>query len=88
MIFCFDQMFFKTLRISFFAGNFQFVPPPSSVGAFFCNPQTNVPYFYIMIYDVMTRALYLGRAHITYWGAQTENIHFAFFCYVTLFVVQ
>ena len=32
-------------------------PPPSLVGAYYLHPQTHEPYFYIMIYYVMTRAL-------------------------------
>ena len=32
-------------------------PPPSLEGAYYLHPQTHVPYFYIMIYNVMERAL-------------------------------
>ena len=38
--------------------SFPFVTPPSSLmGAYLLHPQTHVPYFYMMIYYVMPRAL-------------------------------
>ena len=34
-----------------------FVPPSSLVGSYYLHHHTHVPYFYIMIYHVMTNAL-------------------------------
>ena len=55
-------------------GSFPFVPP-SLVGAYYLHPQTNVPYFYIMNYYVMTRAVTGtgGGGYITYWGEGTNE---------------
>ena len=41
-------------------GIFSVCAPPSIVGAYYLRPQTQLPYYYIMIHYVLALTLYLG----------------------------